>query len=412
MRRLINIILILISINVFSQNSKQELLQEQLNIEKKIKETNLLLNKEREKKNSVLNQISLSDKNLTHHQSLIDVIQQSLNITNTQIKIVQNNILDIEGNIYNYELELENSREFLSNLLYQIYIWKNTYNETYFLISSNSLNQMFKRKHYLKQLTLYKVNQVQKIKKISKILHEEKEKLVYRKSELLDAINEKNNILLEKESLILSFKKEKEEYLKVVELLMKNEDFYRKKLIQDKEESQKIAEKIKKIIEEEIRKSEVNSINEGIPLTPEMLELSSSFELNKGKLPWPLEKATISSEFGIQKNKYLPGIETKNNGINFFTEPGQFARTVFKGKVSRIFLVGSQGKAVLINHGDFYTVYSGLKDVVVSVGEMLDSKQNIGTVITSENTKETELHFELWKGKETQNPLIWLYKAQ
>ena len=141
MRRLINIILILISINVFSQNSKQELLQEQLNIEKKIKETNLLLNKEREKKNSVLNQISLSDKNLTHHQSLIDVIQQSLNITNTQIKIVQNNILDIEGSIYNYELELENSREFLSNLLYQIYIWKNTYNETYFLISSNSLNE-------------------------------------------------------------------------------------------------------------------------------------------------------------------------------------------------------------------------------------------------------------------------------
>ena len=351
--------------------------------------------------------------NLANHlQSLINVIQQSLNITNTQIKIVQNNIVDIEDNIYNYELELENSREFLSNLLYQIYIWKNTYNESYFLISSNSLNQMFKRKHYLKQLTLYKVNQVQKIKKISKSLYEEKEKLVYRKSELLDAINEKNNILLEKEGLILSFEKEKEEYLKVVELLMKNEDFYRQKLIQDKEESQKIEEKIKKIIQEEIRKSEINSINIGIPLTPEMLELSSSFELNKGKLPWPLAKATISSKFGIQKNKYLPGIETKNNGVNFLTEPGQFARAVFKGKVSRIFMVGSQGKAILINHGDFYTVYSGLKDVVVSVGEMLDSKQNIGTVITSETTKKTELHFELWKGKETQNPLIWLYKAQ
>ena len=72
--------------------------------------------------------------------------------------------------------------------------------------------------------------------------------------------------------------------------------------------------------------------------------MSSKFELNKGKLPWPLAKAKITEKYGIQKNKHISGIETKNNGIDFDTDEGQPVRVVFDGKVSRIFYIKGKGK--------------------------------------------------------------------
>ena len=141
-------------------------------------------------------------------------------------------------------------------------------------------------------------------------------------------------------------------------------------------------------------------------------DTSGNFTSNKGKLPWPLEKAIISGRYGIKKNQAISGVETKNNGIDFSTDQGQSVRVVFDGTVSRIFFIKGKGKAILVNHGSYFTVYSGLKNVLVINGEKLVSKQKIANVLTSEITGKTELHFEIWKGKETQNPLYWLYKAK
>ena len=104
-------------------------------------------------------------------------------------------------------------------------------------------------------------------------------------------------------------------------------------------------------------------------------------------------------------NKYVTGVETKNNGLNFYTEPGEYV-AVFDGKISRIFYIKGMGKAVLINHGEYFTVYSGLKSVLVNTGERVFSKQKIGTVITSESESTTELHFEIWYGKTKPTLLV------
>ena len=149
--------------------------------------------------------------------------------------------------------------------------------------------------------------------------------------------------------------------------------------------------------------------NSEMPFTPEILELSSNFEKNKGKLPWPLKKGIIIQHYGKQKHEVIPGVETVNNGINFKTEDGAICRSVFNGKVSRIFVVKGNGKAILINHGNYYTVYSGLKDVLVKNGEQVVRKQKLGTIITKDG--DTELHFEIWKGTTTENPVKWLYQS-
>ena len=146
-------------------------------------------------------------------------------------------------------------------------------------------------------------------------------------------------------------------------------------------------------------------------MTPEALALSSEFADNQGKLPWPLDKGVIISMYGKQKHILFSGIETVNNGIDIATDKDSDVRSVFDGIVSRIFFIKGEGKAVLVNHGEYFTVYSGLKEVKVKAGAKLLAKEKIGVVMTNEEENKTQLHFEIWKGYNKENPSNWLYNA-
>ena len=398
---------------LFSQ-SKTQLEKEKQQLEIKITQTNNQLNKEKKKKNSALKQLELSDKKIKQHKQLLNNLENSIKVQNTTIKKVEKQIKKLEKNILIKEEELTITQNTLSKIIYQTYVWKNTYNESFFLISSVDLNQLYKRKQYLNQLALNRKNQISKIKKITKELEDVKQNLIKESDLLKQGKAQKEELFSEKKTENKIIEEEKNNNSNIVSEIKQNEQHYRNKLNQQKKEAKEIEEQIKKIIEEEIRKSreEAEKNNSGSPLTPEALELSSNFTANKGYLPWPLEKGVIVSSFGVQKNKAISGIETKNNGIDFSTDPNQNCRVIFDGTISRIFFIKGKGKAVLVNHGNYFTVYSGLQDVIVKSGDQVIAKQKIGKIITSETTRETQLHFEIWEGKETQNPVKWLYRAK
>ena len=405
-------IFIFIGLTSFSQ-TKKDLQGEKKKIEKEIISTNKKLIKEKSKKNNALKELTLSNQKIQQHSNLLVNIKQTINVQNSTIVKVKNNIKTLEVSIQNKKEELENSKSILSQLVYQTYIWKNTYNESFFLISSTDLNQLFKRKQYLNQLTVHRTNHINKIDKLTKDLESEQQILIVKKSSLLDEKTEQEQLLIVNNSERENLQTEKNKNSLIVNKIKQNEQFYRIKLANKKKESLLIDNQIKLIIEEEIRKAraEVEKNNKGAPLTPESIELSSNFTSNKGKLPWPLTKGLITDQYGIKNHQAISGVEIKNNGINFSTDLGQSVRVVFDGSVSRIFFIKGKGKAILINHGSYFTVYSGLKDVTVKTGDKVISKQKLGTIITSETTGDSELHFEIWKGKETQNPVKWLYKA-
>jgi len=405
-------IFIFIGLTSFSQ-SKKDLQGEKEKIEKEIISTNKKLIQEKSKKNNALKELTLSNQKIQQHNNLLVNIKQTINVQNSTIVKVENNIKILELSIQNKKVELENSKSILSQLVYQTYIWKNTYNESFFLISSTDLNQLFKRKQYLNQLTVHRTNHINKIDKLTKDLVLEQQLLIVKKSLLLDGKTEQEQLLIVNKSESENLQTEKKMNSIIVNKIKQNEQFYTTKLANKKKESLLIDNQIKLIIEEEIRKTreKAEKNNKGAPLTPELIELSSNFTSNKGKLPWPLTKGVITDQYGIKKHQVISGVETKNNGINFSTDQGQSVRVVFDGTVSRIFFIKGKGKAILINHGSYFTVYSGLKDVIVKTGDKIISKQKLGTIVTSETTGESELHFEIWKGKETQNPVKWLYKA-
>jgi septal ring factor EnvC (AmiA/AmiB activator) len=149
-----------------------------------------------------------------------------------------------------------------------------------------------------------------------------------------------------------------------------------------------------------------------LTLTPEAKELNADFEKNKGKLPWPVEKGVITSRFGKQPHPVLPGITIENNGVDITTEKGAAVRSIFRGDVSSVIVIPGAGKAVILSHGAYRTVYSNLREVSVAKGQKVDTKQTVGTVLTDDTGSIA--HIEVWKitadGLVKVDPGPWLLR--
>ena len=142
-------------------------------------------------------------------------------------------------------------------------------------------------------------------------------------------------------------------------------------------------------------------------LTPEAAALSAGFAANRGRLPWPVEKGFITSQYGRHPHPVAEKVMIENDGVDIQTSPGATARAVFDGTVSKIFYVPGFGNNVLINHGEYFTVYNGLSGVSVSAGQQVKTKQSIGTVGPNDEGVHV-IKFQVWKGASTQNPMGWI----
>jgi murein DD-endopeptidase MepM/ murein hydrolase activator NlpD len=149
-----------------------------------------------------------------------------------------------------------------------------------------------------------------------------------------------------------------------------------------------------------------------VALAPETVLVNKDFEKNKGALPWPVSAGVITSHFGKHAHPSLAQVVVNNNGVDFTTEKGANALAIFGGKVTSIFNIPGAGQNVIVTHGSYKTVYSGLETVVVKIGDAVSTKQKLGTVMY--DGEDYTLHFEVWKvGAEAgaaQNPELWIKK--
>ena len=147
-------------------------------------------------------------------------------------------------------------------------------------------------------------------------------------------------------------------------------------------------------------------------LTPEATALSNSFETNRGRLPWPVDKGYISQGFGTYKHPLEEKVTLENYGVDITTNPGTTVRSVFDGVVTKVFFVAGRNYNVMISHGAFFTVYSGLTSVSVKADQEVHTKQALG-VAGPNDEGSTILNFQIWKvGKSNQtsklDPAQWI----
>ncbi|MGI9526888.1 MAG: murein hydrolase activator EnvC family protein [Weeksellaceae bacterium] len=141
--------------------------------------------------------------------------------------------------------------------------------------------------------------------------------------------------------------------------------------------------------------------------TSEAESLGASFAASKGRLPWPVARGEVVGRFGRQPHAVLKGITENHAGVLIATQRGSTARAVYGGKVQAIMTISGGNKAVMISHGDHFTVYNNLSSVFVSKGDNISAKQDLGRIYTDSDSN-TILDFQIWRGTSKQDPAGWV----
>ena len=403
---------VLLSFSAFSQ-TKEELKKQKLSIEKEISYTTDLLNKTKTNKTKSLSYLKVLDKQINNKERLLQTLNIEISLLNKQIRKTEKSIINTGQSIVAEQDNLELLKSEYVKMIFACFKKKGNRNDLIFIVSAEDFNQAYKRIIYLKQYASFRKNQVEKITESQKELERKKIDLNALKKQLISESASKKELVGAKKNELNTISDTKHEKQALVNKLSKSERLFKKQLKAKQKRAKALDDEIRRIIEEEIRKAreEAEKKNKGFSLTPEAMALSSEFNNNKGKLPWPLAKGVIVQGYGKQKHAVFAGIETFNNGIDIATDKNTSVRAIFDGTVSRIFFIKGEGKAILMNHGEYFSVYSGLKEVSVKVGDKLRAKEKIGVVFTQEIEGKTELHFEIWEGYDKQDPSKWLIKA-
>ena len=232
-------------------------------------------------------------------------------------------------------------------------------------------------------------------------------------SNLLERNKELAMLRDEKDLLVKSAKRESDiiarevnEKKKLVAQLKKKQREIEQEIKEKEKTARKLENELKKIIDEERRKIKASGLKDF--MTPEEKIISSDFEKNAGRLPWPTIRGIITGKYGEHQHPDYKSVTIRNDGIYISTGKGEIARSIFKGIVSRVFTIPGENYTVIIKHGDYYTLYHNLINVKIKAGQSINTKDVIGTIFTNETTKETILYFQIWKETEKRDPELWL----
>ncbi|MEC4117341.1 murein hydrolase activator EnvC family protein [Myroides phaeus] len=390
------------------ERKKQQILVE-------IKVVQDLLRKEKTKERNILAEIEEQNRKINLNRQLIQNVQMQIATTNTTISKTQKEVDALQA-------ELTALKDDYAKMVLKSYKTKSSQSRIMFILSSDNFVQAYKRVQYMKQYADYRKAQGDEVKEKAEELKGALVKLEAQKERQRKLLaeqqqNEKNlqQDLVEQKDLIAIVQKDQKKY---------NQDI-KNKQEQTREIDRKIKQLIKEAIEEANRIAREKAAKAGktttkstttsktataFELTPEEKIVADNFKSNKGKLPWPVSKGYISLPYGDQPHPVQTHLTIHNSGLEITTEAGSKARAVFQGDVLQVQVLPGGNKAVLIQHGDYITVYQNLSDVSVKKGDKVSIKQNIGTVNTNSAGK-TVLKFLLSHNTDINNPQSWLSRS-
>ncbi len=394
MKRPVLAILLLFFLAEAQAQSLSELQQRRQSAAREIEMTNRLLNQVQQQEKASLNRLQLISNTINQRNKLISSLNSEIRLYQ---EFIQNNNLSVQM----LSDDLEKMKTEYAKLIRMTYLGRTPSGQLFFLFSAESFNQAYRRLLYMRRYTAYRNNQAELMKTLQQLLNEKAEDLEKLKSTRQQLLDEARN---ETEKLA----QEKSKQNREVQDLKRRQQDLKSKLQQQRSVEQQLEREIQRIIEEEARKKR-DAGEPAYALTPEQKLVGDSFAQNKLKLPWPVERGVITERFGIHRHPVLENVQVRNNGINIATETNAGVRAVFNGEVSRVFGISGGNSAVIIRHGNYLTVYSNLKEVIVKKGDKVSVHQKIGTVYTdADDENKSILKFQIWRENQKLNPEEWI----
>jgi septal ring factor EnvC (AmiA/AmiB activator) len=441
-RTLVCTALLFITANILAQD-KSQLESERKAIQRELSEIESLYNKVRGQSRKTLGELS--------------VLNRKINLQEQYISSINKEIRNITDDIYLSNLEIYRLKKQLDTLKSQyaksiVYAYKNrsSYDYLNFLFSSNSFNDAIKRIAYLKNYRAYRQNQAGIILKTQDMIAERQKAQLARKEQKSDAIEshaeEVKDLAVQKrekdavasqlrskekdlKNQIAAKKKKDKELQGAINAIVRREIEAAKAKAKAEEEARRKAEEATvKTAEpkttEPAKKEEGSTTSTGaanvptsrasgsrpesyLDLNAKDVALNNKFELNKGKLPWPVDNGVVILHFG--NNKIDNTLLTFDNpGLTIATpSSGVAVKAIFDGEVSGVYNLGD-GMAVTIRHGKYFTTYSNLSSVSVSKGMQVKTGQSLGKAGRDETGAGGQVDLILMIETRNVDPKPWL----
>ncbi len=391
--RILLFFLLLIVTDLRSQ-SKQALENQRKEIQNEIKVIELKLSNSSKKKGLIISNAEDLNYKIKLQQNLISNI-------NNQLNLILNEIDANEIQLTNLKNKEASLKEELAKMLITGYKKKSNLNKLMFIFSSSSFQQAYKRIQYFKQYVNFQNKTLLKIKSTSSEIENVILVLDLQKTNKQLLINENENI---KRELSVQY----DDLNKLIAEVNKDQKKYKNEIKQKQKLSKDIDKKIEKLIKEALANSKRN--DGGFKLSEEAQLISKNFNANKGRLPSPVIRGNVVLGFGKQPHPIVKTATIQSNGVRIRTSSDVEARTIFDGEVYSIIISKNNSRTVLIQHGNFFTVYKNLSQIYVSKGDKLKTKEVIGKIATDPLNGQTILSFSIFYNGVPQNPRTWIYK--
>lgn len=413
-RYIVFILLLLFCVfSVSAQQNRKQLEKKRKEKEKEIKLTKKILEQTRSKKSKTLSQLNLLNRQIEAREELVGTMAD-------EIVVIDGQITTENTNIENLGKELKRLKDEYADMIYRAYKMRESGDLSSYVLSSDNFNQAVKRIKYVQRVSEDRERQLDLIKDM--------QDSIQRKLDGLKKIKkEKGDLMVAKEKENEELKGDRKENEALVKSLQQKEKELKNDLAAQQKAVRQLDDKIREIIKKEIEdarkkaeaeakknkkpgKTEAPKKSGEMELTPAGQALAKEFNGNKGKLPWPLDRGIMLRRFGTYKHPTLPNVTVVNNGIDIATEKNTKARTVFEGEVRSVFSIPGMQKAVMVKHGNFFTIYAHLDAVLVNRGDKVKALQELGVIHHDTEEGKTVLHFEVWQNSTNLNPELWLAK--
>ena len=371
-------------------DSVKDLQKKQQKLQQEIEQTNKMLKQTKKDESATMNKLQLIGQNIKTQKKLITTLDNEIIALNKEMTRLGSTRDSLQVVLTGYKADY-------AEMVRQSHFARVQQSPLLFLLSSDSFQQLARRARYLREFARYRQEQVRRIENTQAEIDQQNDLLKANRHDKLTVLDTRKR---EQDKL----KRDERKQQNMLNQLKSKEKDLNKQLKQQQKRVAELNKKIDDMIRKQTEKASKTS------LTKEQKLIAGGFEANKGRLPWPVEKGMISGHFGKQQHPVYEHVTMDNKGIYLQTVAGAKARAVYKGEVTSCFMVANT-YAVIIQHGNYRTVYSNLSKLNVKQGDNVETKQVIGTIFTDpEQDQKTELYFQVYQDRNILNPELWIAK--
>ncbi len=430
------------------QGTREDLQKKEKDLLKELADLNNMLTQTQKTKKLSLNQLAIIKKKIHQREDLVNTI-------NKQVHQLDETIFNNERDIYRLGKELDTLKLKYAKSIMFAYKNRSSYEYLNFLFSANDFNDAVKRITYLKSYRQNRETQVSTILKSEDLLKDKIGTLSNNKKEM-------GKTLVKQSEQLKDLQQDKKEQDQIVSQLKLKEREIGQQIRDKEKQRQKMQQAVMAIIrretEEADRRAKIakqkaidddkkkqaapkvptadNSVKTAAPApntrpklsgesvtgvaspskesdrtytalesTPAGRETSIKFENNKGRLPWPVDAGMVTIRFGTEN---MPGTKLmqKSDGVEIALALGTAVKSVADGSISYAGDIGGE-QVVFVRHGKYFTSYSHLSSINVSVGQEVKAGSVLGksgngldgegaVLFMVNNEKGTPLNPESW----------------